>query len=293
MAISELSCPEIEVRIKGWGLFKVPVGTEAKTLLKQFKGQIKYPVVGVIINNNLRDLREVLDKSCQLEWVDTSSEIGVRIYTRSAAFLLIKAARDLFPDRSLIIKHSLSNGLFCEFIDGGTKPADVEQIKKRMREITAANLSIKQLVVSMEEARQIFTRQGQIDKVKLFEFRDKEHVHISELDGFYEYFYGYMVPETGMVDRFALLNYPPGLVLQTPELSSPGEIKPYIEQRKLAAIFKEAKAWAEMLETPHVAALNDIITSCDIGDIIRVNEALHEKKIASIADQICSDKRIR
>ena len=102
-----------------------------------------------------------------------------------------------------------------------------------------------------------------------------------------------MVPSTGMIDNFTLLHYPPGIILQTPEVDRPQEIKPYIEQKKLAAVFREAKDWADMLETPHVAALNDLIASDRIDDLIRVNEALHEKKIASIADMICHDRQKR
>ncbi|MDD3899521.1 MAG: nucleoside kinase, partial [Syntrophomonadaceae bacterium] len=149
------------------------------------------------------------------------------------------------------------------------------------------------MTVPKEEARRIFARQGQMDKVKLLEFRDKDHVHIYELDGFYEYFYGYMLPFTGLINCFRLLNYPPGLILQTPEKDNPGHIEEYLEQPKLAQVFQEAKKWAEMLDTPHVAALNDIITHGSAGDLIRVNEALHEKKIAYIADRICADSGIR
>ncbi|MFA7148968.1 MAG: nucleoside kinase, partial [Syntrophomonadaceae bacterium] len=212
---------------------------------------------------------------------------------RTLAFLLIKACRELYPHKILIIKHSLSNGLYCEFLNWQPSLEDIEKLQKRMQEIIARNLPIKRMTVPKEEARRIFARQGQMDKVKLLEFRDKDHVHIYELDGFYEYFYGYMLPFTGLINCFRLLNYPPGLILQTPEKDNPGHIEEYLEQPKLAQVFQEAKKWAEMLDTPHVAALNDIITHGSAGDLIRVNEALHEKKIAYIADRICADSGIR
>lgn len=293
MAISKLLNPEIEVKIKGAGSYYVPAGIRAGDLLNKFKLPNKYPVMGVIINNSLRDLQQVLNSSCELELVDLSSEIGVRINTRTLIFIMVKASRELFSDRKLIIKHSLSNGLYCEFVDAPCSQEDIEAIQERMRQIIQANHSIKRMVVSKEKARDIFCRQDQMDTVKLLEFRDKEDVNISELDGFYEYFYGYMLPATGMVSEFRLLNYSPGLILQSPEAKAPGELHPYVEQRKLAAVFQEAKNWVEMLDTPHVAALNDIIARGNISDLIRVNEALHEKKIASIADQICNDPKIR
>ncbi len=293
MAISKLLNPEIEVKIEGVGSFNVPAGVRAGDLIQTVKLPNRYPVMGVIINNSLRDLNQVLDSSCELEPVDLSSEIGVRINTRTLVFIMVKASRELFPDRKLIIKHSLSNGLYCEFLGDPCSEEDIQAIQARMRQIIKTNHSIKRMIVSKEEARSIFSRQGQMDTVKLLEFRDKDFANISELDGFYEYFYGYMLPATGMVSDFRLLNYSPGLVLQSPEAKAPGELHPYIEQRKLAAVFQEAKHWVEMLDTPHVAALNDIIAGGDISDLIRVNEALHEKKIASIADQICNNPKIR
>lgn len=284
---------EIIVTVKGMEDYAVKPGTTAAEFIQGMPRENQYPVMAVIIDNTLHDLHHVLDKSCELELVYPDSEAGMRIYRRTAAFLLIKACRELYPNKTLVIKHSLSNGLYCEFLDYQPSRQDIANLEKRMQEIIACNLPIKKMTVAKEEARSIFARQGQMDKVKLLEFRDKGHVHIYELDGFYEYFYGYMLPFTGIINNFRLLNYPPGLILQTPEKEHPGHINKYLPQPKLARVFHEAKKWAEMLDAPHVAALNDIITSGGIGDLIRVNEALHEKKIAYIADRICADPDIR
>ena len=154
---------------------------------------------------------------------------------------------------------------------------------KRMQEIVEDNLPIRRMRINKEKAQEIFREQGEEDKVKLLAYRDVDEVQVCELDGFYENFYIFMLPETGMLKKFRLFEYPPGMILQTPELSAPNSLRPYVEQKKLASIFQEAKNWAEMLGTPHVAALNGIIEHEDINDIIRVNEALHEKKIAFIA----------
>lgn len=284
---------QITVNVKGVGDYLVKPGTTAAELVKNIPGAGQYQVMAIIIENTLHDLHYILDKPCELELVYPSSEAGMRIYRRTAAFLLIKACRELFPDKTLVIKHSLSNGLYCEFINYQPSRRDIVSLEKRMQEIITRNLPINKLTVAKEEARSIFARQGQIDKVKLLEFRDKGQVHIYELDGFYEYFYGYMLPSTGMLSDFRLLNYPPGLILQTPEKDQPAHIAKYLPQPKLSQVFYEAKKWAAMLDTPHVAALNDIITCGSAGDLIRVNEALHEKKIAYIADRICADPNIR
>jgi len=284
---------KVTIEVVGEGTFQVDSGTTAASFIQSIPLSSPHPVMGLIINNTLHDLHYVLNQSCKIEMVYLDSECGMRIYRRTAAFILIKACRDVLPDIALVIRHSLSNGLYCEFLNYLPTRQDIIKIERKMQEIIDSNFPINKMTIAKEEASKIFARQGQMDKVKLLEFRDKNHVHIYELDGFYEYFYGYMLPYTGMVKEFRILNYPPGIILQTPDKKNPDHIEKYLPQPKLARVFHEAKKWAEMLEAPHVAALNDIITSGRIGDLIRVNEALHEKKIAYIADQICADPNIR
>lgn len=293
MAISSQKNPDIDVIVKGMGHFQVPQGSTIAELVQEVQPQLNYRVVGAVIDNELQDLHYVMENSCEVELVDLTSETGFRIYRRSVVFLLIRACREMIPQTEIVIKHSLSNGLYCEMVDKELTPAEVEQIQKRMREYVVRDLSINKLVISREEARRIYIRQGQLEKVKLLEYRNRPIVHMYELDGFHEYFYGHMVPHTAMIDNFKILSYPPGLILQTPEITSPDTIHPWVDLPKLFTVYKETKEWAEMLGTQHVAALNEIIEFGDLDDIIRVNEALHEKKIASIADQICQNPDIR
>jgi len=284
---------EIEVDVKGLEIYRVPAGITAGELLNTIKRAMPAQVVALSVDNDLKDLNYVFTEPCSVELLDLSTEIGFRIYRRSVIFLLLKACRELYPETQMLIKHSLSNGLYCELLDKILDDKETAQIQKRMRELAVLDLPIKKIMVSREQAAHIYEKQGMMDKIKLLEFREKPMVHMYELEGFYEYFYGYMVPNTGMLDKFRLLNYPPGLILQTPERSTPNKVQPYIEQRKLFNVYSEAKKWVQMMETPHVAALNDIIENRDFSDLIRINEALHEKKIASIADNICQNKNIR
>lgn len=284
---------QLNIVIKGIGEVNLTAGSTVENLVDLIQGQVSVPIMAVAIGNELKDLHHVLTESCEVTLITMNSETGLRIYRRSAAFLLIRAVREEFPGRKLIIKHSLSNGLFCEFLDQEPTRQDIERLEERMLTLIKQDLPIRRQVISLPEACQIFTEQEQMDKVKLLRYRGKAEVHVYELKGWYEYFYGYMVPRTGIVKSFRLIDYPPGLILQTPEADRPDHIKPYIEQKKLATVFKEAKDWAEMLQIPHVAALNDMVGAGNIEDIIRVNEALHEKKIASIADMICHDPRVR
>jgi uridine kinase len=293
MNMTNADTSALEVEIKGVGKYQVKPGTLMGDLCDLVQKDWPYPIVAVIIDNTLHDLHYNLEKDCVVELIDTSTETGLRIYRRSATFLLIKACRDLFPQRTLMIKHTLSNGLFCEFLKEACSDEEIEQIQNRMQVLIDRNLPVHKYLMKKEEARRVFAEQGQLDKVKLLQYRDKKETHVYELDGFKEYFYGYMVYRTGILRKFKLLNYPPGMVLRTPEINDSDLLLPYNEQKKLTIIHREAKAWAEMLQTPHLAALNEIITEGHIDDIIQVNEALHEKKIAYIADAICSNPGIR
>jgi uridine kinase len=284
---------DIKVQVKGQASYQIVSGMSLGDFIEQLQSELEYPVVAGIIGNRLRDYYFPLDRDCEVELVDLSTEMGLKIYRRSAAYLLLKACHDLFPGRRLMIKHTLSNGTYCEFLDEVINNVDIEQITKRMQEIVAANMLINRKPVKKEEAIALFAWQGKQDTAKILEYRDKEDVHIYVLDGFYEYFYGYMIRHTGLLNKFKLLYYSPGMILQTPEINDLELQQPFHEQSKLFQVYQEAKAWAGMLNTPHLAAMNDIIESGQIDDLIRVNEALQEKKIAQIADMIVRNPATR
>jgi len=293
--LSKLSAKtnQINVLVKGLGNITAAAGISLEALIAGLQLSHELPVVAGIVNNRLRDLNFLLDRDCEVEMVELYSEAGLKIYRRSASFLLLKACKDLFPERRLMIKHTLSNGTYCEFLDETINNVEVEQIARRMQEIVEADLPIQRKRLPKQQAQELLARQGKPDTVKILAHRDKEEVHIYELDGFYEYFYGYMVSHTGVLNKFKLIYYPPGLVLQTPEPNDPDLSQPFHEQGKLFQIYQEAKAWAGMLNTSHLGALNDIIENGKIDDLIRVNEALQEKKIAQIADMIVHNPGVR
>ena len=291
--MGEVLHDRLQINIKGIGYYAAEMNSTALDLVNSLKEQLLYPVVALAVNNDLKDLDYVFTRPCQVKLLDLSTEIGFRIYRRGVVFLLLKACRELYPETQMVIKHSLSNGLYCELLDKILNDQEIARIQKRMRELAVLDMPINKTVVQREQAAYIYEKQGMMDKIKLLQFREKQVVHMYELDGYYEYFYGHMVPNTGMLDNFRVINYPPGLILQTPERNNPRVIEPFIDQRKLFSIYSEAKEWGQMMGTPHVAALNDIIENHDIVDLIRINEALHEKKIASIADMIGQNSMIR
>lgn len=249
--------------------------------------------MAAIVNNTLQDLRFVLHESCNLGLVDLNSETGFRIFRRSAVFMLAKACCDLFPERVFITKNSLSNGLYCEFANMKPTEEEVRRIEEYMTVLVKKNLPINKLTIPMNEAEAIMIRQQQFEKYNLLRDRLGSMMDIYELDGYYEYAYDHMVIKTGVVQPFRLFQYNYGMILQVPGPKNKGALKPYQEQKKIAQLFQEAKEWAKMLHTPNLAALNDIILRGGLDEILRVNEALHEKKIAWIADQICINPEVR
>lgn len=283
----------IKVWVKDIGELEVPYGTSIAGLAKMCKEKLPYMVVAAIVNNEAQDLSYQLTKDSRVEILDLTCEYGLRVYRRTAVFIMLKAFNELFPLRRLVVRHSLSNGLLCELAGEGINGEEVALLEKKIEEIIKADLPINKFMLAREKAIEIFEKQNQQDKAEMLRFVESEEVCVYEIAGFYDYFFGFMLPKTGMLKFFKLLPYEGGIILQTPEMDAPDRIKPYLEQKKLAAIFKESKRWAEMLETPHAAALNRLIEENRVAEIIRINEALHEKKVALIAEDICRSKETR
>ncbi|WP_265444919.1 nucleoside kinase [Acetivibrio straminisolvens] len=262
-------------------------GISLQELSEKCKKEYKSTIVAAKVNNDIKELSYRLYDSCRVEFIDLTYEDGMRIYKRSLSFILIKAVNDLFPDRKVVICHSISKGIYCEV--KGDKPLTVEEvdmIKNRMIELVNLKIPFIKKIMSLDEAREVFRKIGRMDRFRFIEHRKKPYVTLYECDGFEDYFYGYMVPHTGYLDRFDLKYYHPGLILMSPEKTNPDKIPEYKEQKKLFSIFSEYKKWGKILGVEDVGALNDIVKEGKINELIRVAEALHEKKIAQIADMI-------
>ncbi|MCL6591383.1 MAG: nucleoside kinase [Firmicutes bacterium] len=251
------------------------------------------PVVAVKLNHEIHDLFFVPESGGNLGLVDLSQEDGVRIYSRSLCFILVRAASELFPGCTVRLEHSLSQGIYGEIYYANQQPLtekDLRQIAGRMREIIEADEPIRKETIPLDAALEFFKKQGQSDKVRLLKFKKKPEVHLYHCGGYTDYFYGYMVPSTGFLRKFELRFYLPGFILRFPRVSSPAEIPEYHEQRKLARIYYEFEKWGRILEVGDVGALNNQIASGAGAELIRIAEALHEKKVAQIADQIANER---
>jgi len=271
-----------------------PKGTTLEAMLQPQWGE-QGITVAAKVGNELKELTFAPLQDSVITPVDLTSTDGIRIYWRGLIFVLVRAAQEIFPGCKVTIEHSLSKGIFGElYIGRPVTEKDIRTVEDRMREIITANDAIEKITLPREEAIKLFRDQNQMDKVKLLSFRRKDYVRVYKCGDCFDYFYGYMVPRTGYLKVFGLKFYLPGFILRFPQRECPTELPAFVEQRKLARVFYEFEQWGKVLEIPHVGGLNELIAQGKSGEIIRIAEALHEKKLAQLADEITKDKgRVR
>ncbi|MBN1679699.1 MAG: nucleoside kinase [Anaerolineae bacterium] len=268
-----------------------PVGATLETFVRAYVDE--QPThgalsVAAIVDGRLRELTMPVVRDIRIELVKTDSGDGGRIYRRSLAFLLTVAATELFPDAQIEINYSLPSGAyFCNV--RGRDPfsaEEIESIKTRMQEIVAENEPITRHEVKLEDAVELFKTCGDDDKVRLLEFRTKDYLTLYKLRGEYDYFYGYMVPNSGYLTLFNLFQDDDGFVLQYPRRESPTIIQPYTHSPQLTANFRQTEEWLRLLGVEDIGHLNQAIRDGRARELVLVNEALHEQRIAQIASDI-------
>ncbi|NYB75628.1 nucleoside kinase [Sedimentibacter hydroxybenzoicus DSM 7310] len=265
------------------------------SILKREFGDNYISYLGAKVDNKVQALDYAkLNENDKVMFFDITDRDGRRIYIRTLSLIYIKACKDVFNDIDVEIKHSLNKGLYTELENKNLITKNqLDNIKKRMKEIIEAKKPINSICISVKEAQEIFRKQSMEDKVELLNYRKEEYINIYELDGYYDTFYGHIAPNTEVIDKFDLRLFYPGIILNFPTVESNFELPEHIEHKKLFNVFKEAEEWGEIMNVGYVGALNKKIENGTIDDMIRINEALHEKKIAYIADAIASDKNIK
>ncbi|SHH87664.1 nucleoside kinase [Sporanaerobacter acetigenes] len=249
--------------------------------------------LGAKIENEVFHLRTVAKDGQKIKFIDITDVDGHRIYTRTLGLIYITVCEEMFPGYNVNIEHSLGEGFYTELSDKRTISfSEIEKIKKRMLEIIEADVPIEREKINRMDALKIFKEKGYEDKFKLYSHVEKDEIHIYKILNHIDSFYGYVAPSTGYVKIFDLKYYYPGAILLSPNQQNQTTIPEFVEQRKLAKVFKEAEDWADILDLGYLGSLNDKIMDGSIDEVIRVSEALHEKKIASFADEICKDESI-
>ena len=269
-------------------------GARVSDVINQYKLGGELPVILGKINNNYLELSGEVVEDGVFKAVDIRDRIGMKTYIRTLQFILIKAVYELFPNAKISIEHTVSKGLFGEIHkEPALDSEDIIKIKEKMKELINRDIPINKVYVTKQEAEKIFSDYGLTDKLRLLKHVNMQRLKLYELDGRYDYFYGLMADSTGIAQVFDLIYYEPGFLLRFPTEASPKGIPPFVERKKLTKIFYETEQWGNILGVGDVGSLNNKVENGEIIDIIRVAEALHEKKIAYIADMINDRKELK
>ncbi|MFO8022914.1 MAG: nucleoside kinase [Perlabentimonas sp.] len=267
-------------------------GLSLLDISEAFGIKLQQPVIGAMVNNELKELEYEVYTPKSIYFIDITHPAGMRMYQRSLFFVLQKAVHDTVPGGRVRVEHSVSKGFYCE-IDGHDEPLDISLIFKigdRMREIIASNIPIRRDKVLTKDVVTLFKRNNQHEKASLFETRATLYTSVYYINSMADYFYGCLVPSTGYLKLFDLVKYYDGMLLMVPKREKPNELEDIVLQNKMFEIFQEYKEWVDILSVSNVAAINKRIKKGNSSELIKISEALHERKVIQIADQIIHKK---
>ena len=264
-------------------------GTTLMDMLPEFEFDQPYPILSAKVNNVSQGLKYRAFNSRQVEFLDYRSYLGRSVYCSSLCFLLCKASSDIFPKSKVTLRRPISKGYFCS-IDKGDGTAfveeDLEKIQNRMKELVEQNIPFRRWEVRLEEAIDIFRQLGYEDKVKLLETSNDVYVNYYTLDGTPDYYYDVLLSSTGPLKVWGLTMYRGGLLLRVPNRHKPEELAPFMEQPKTFEVFAENLRWNKIMGLENAGDVNLACKRGEAADLIKVAEALQEKKIVQIAEEI-------
>lgn len=281
---------DIEVIVEGEHI-ECKEGTELLELAQRYQRKYQDDIVLAMVNHKLSELWKPAQDGDKITFLTTGTVSGNETYRRSVVMVMLKAFYDVYGHKinNINVMYSLSKGYYCE-VDGDLQVTrdELYQVKTRMTEIIKAAMPFEKHVISTNEAMEFFHKHRMYDKERLFKFRRSSRVNVYRLNKFEDYFYGYMVPNTGYLKYFELHAYDEGFVLQMPVKEEPRRVPKFCPQEKVFSVLKESSKWGELLEIGAVGALNENISKGKIGEIMLVQEALQEQKIAEIAKQLAN-----
>ncbi len=271
-------------------IYEYPENTTLLEISRDFQNEYDSEIILAFVNNKLRELFKPAKDQGKIRFVTTAMDAGHKTYVRGMILVMLKAFYAEFGAenvKQVSIEYTISNGLYCEY-DGKLELTSERllAVKKRMEELVKKDIPFMKRSIGTDDAIELFRQYQMFDKEKLFKYRRVSKANIYSLDGFEDYYYGYMPPSTGMLQYFDLLHYNDGFLLLLPNKKKPRSIDTFVPQDKLYATLRESNAWANMLEIPNVGSLNDVIANGKMNELILVQEALQEKKISEIAATI-------
>lgn len=265
---------------------------EGSTLLDIYEGfnlSMPYGAVSAKVNNKVESLDFRVYYNKDVEFLDITTTSGMRTYVRSLCFILVRAVEELYPEGTVSLEYPVSKGYFCNLhIGRSVELDDVVRIKQKMQEIIEANIPFIRTEAHTEDVIGLFLQKGMIDKVKLLKTSGQLYTFYYRLGDTIDYYYGSLVPSTGYIRLFDVVKYYDGLLLRIPNRENPRKLEDVIKQEKMLEVFQEYHRWNEIMG---ISTVGDFNVACNAGhatDLINLSEALQEKKIARIADEITS-----
>ena len=264
-----------------------PIGISLLDIYSGFGLNMPYGPVNAKVNNKVESLTFRVYNNKDVEFQDIYTSSGMRTYVRSLCFILCKAVEDLYPNGSIMLEHPVSKGYYCQLkLDRSIGLDDIHRIKQRMKEIIAEDLPFVRYEKHTTEVVELFRQKGMNDKVHLLETSDNLYSYYYTLGDTIDYYYGSLLPSTGYIHLFDLIKYYDGLLLQVPNRSNPDKLEEVLKQEKMLEVFKEHRRWNQILG---IGTVGDFNKACNAGyatELINVSEALQEKRISQIADEI-------
>ena len=274
---------------------EVAMGTTLLEVERQLRLDGPHPFLAAYVNNRIKELNYRIYKPVTVRFIDITSFEGIRVYQRTISFILQKAVRELFPDRTLYIRHSLgASGFYCEISGFGPIPAEhLDAIKARMRGIIDRNLPIQGVKMLTDTARKIYEGFGMADKIALLDSRPRLYSKIYTIDSLPGYFYGALTPSTGYTPQFDLHPYYNGFFIALPLRTDPTRLHQSVHQEKMFDVFHQYQSWVEIMGVPTVGKLNSKVLAGDASELIKIAEAFHENKLAQVAGCVAEANRER
>lgn len=282
----------------GQSIYEVEEGTTLEQLAKQLQKKEEPVILLAYMDGKLTELFTEIKKDCHVRFVTLKEQAGYMAYKRTATFIFLKACEDLLgkgESTKIAIDYSIGNSIFCDFSSMERIVDDkfAHSIQKRMEQLYESDLPITKRSLDTDQASRYFDSVGLKGKRELFKFRRESKTNIYSMDGYDNYFYGYMAPSTGYIPTFLVSVYQHGVVLQIPKRKQTEEIVPFTPQPKLFHVMQRSREWTKTMGVDTVGALNDEITYGNINHLILLQEGLQEKLLADISDEIVSkNKRI-
>lgn len=272
---------------------EVEPNTTVSKLLKEEIENSQYQVTGCIYNNEYRNLETEIQEEAKIELLDISSKEGMKIYIRTIVYIMGKAFESLYPKEKLMVEYQLGNAMYCKCDNIKITDEFIKNLKEKMQEIIDKNLKIKKVEMTREEAKKFYEETNTSKGRLQFDFEENKVIYMYYCEKYYNYCYGVLANRTGVIQKFDIVKYGEGFLIRYPSSKNPTELAQFKQTKKLAWALEEYEKIHSILDIITVYKLNKTIEEDRIKDVVMLAEALHEKKIANIADEIARRKNVK